>query len=241
MTPIIAILAPVDDDRNVNLLQTYSSAVERSGAASVIIPFTENEILLSKYVETCDGVLFSGGCDIEPSVYGEETKETCGTIQKNRDALEFAFFKKAFEKKKPIMAICRGIQVINVALGGTLYQDIPTEIPSEIPHRQSEPRNLPSHEVKILSDTPLMELVGKEKMTANSFHHQAIKALGKGLEVMALADDGIIEAVFYSGENYIRAYQWHPERLCTISDDNRTLFDDFISACKRRNEANDNE
>lgn len=233
MKPLIAILGPVDDERSVNLLNTYSAAIESSGGAPVLIPYTESEELISHYVKVCDGVLFSGGCDIEPKRFGEETKATCGNIQKNRDALEFFFFKKAFEEKKPIMAICRGIQVINVALGGTLYQDIPTEIPSEIPHRQKEPRSMPSHEVKILSDTPLMELIGKERMTANSFHHQAIKALGEGLEVMALADDGIIEAVYYNGENYILGYQWHPERLCAIDEDNKALFDDFLSVCRK--------
>ena len=234
MTPIIAILGPVDDEGTVNLLNTYSGAIESAGGLPIVIPYTDNEETLMKYAELCDGFLFSGGCDIEPSRFGEQTKETCGNIQKRRDYLEFTIFRMVFEKKKPIMAICRGIQVINVALGGTLYQDIPTEIPSEIPHRQKEPRTEPSHEVKILSDTPLMELIGKERMPANSFHHQAIKALGKGLEVMALADDGVIEAVYYNGENYILGYQWHPERLSKFENGNRTLFDDFINACKKK-------
>ena len=238
MKPIIAILGQVDDERTVTLLPTYSYAIERAGGTPFIIPYTEDEELISYYANICDGFLFSGGCDIEPKKFGEETKSTCGNIQKFRDALEFAVFKKAFEQKKPIMAICRGIQVINVALGGTLYQDIPTEIPSEISHRQKEPKNMPSHEVQILSDTPLMELILKAKMTANSFHHQAIKALGEGLEVMALADDGIIEAVYYNGENYIMGYQWHPERLCEFEEDNKTLFLDFIKTCIRLKEEN---
>jgi len=236
MIPVIAILGPIDDDRSVNLLNTYSDAIIKSGGLPVIIPYTEDEKSLSEYTETCDGFLFSGGCDIEPARFGEETKDTCASIQKNRDALEFSLFKRAFEAKKPIMGICRGIQVINVALGGTLYQDIPSEIPSEIPHRQTEPKFLPSHDVSIISDTPLMELIGKERMTANSFHHQAIKALGEGLEVMALAEDGIIEAVFHTSESYIRGYQWHPERLFSKNEDNRILFEDFINRCKRQKE-----
>ena len=231
--PIIAILGAIDDDKIATLQGTYTSAIENSGGIPIIIPYTESDDVLTRYIEICDGVLFSGGCDIEPKKFGECTKETCGKIQLFRDALEFSFFKKAFEAKKPIMGICRGIQVINVALGGTLYQDIPTEIPSDIKHRQSEPNTLPSHEVKILSDTPLMELIGKERMTSNSFHHQSIKALGEGLEVMALADDGIIEAVYYNGENYVRGYQWHPERLSKTVSDNKLLFDNFINACKK--------
>lgn len=236
MKPIIAILGPIDDDKGVNLLITYSKAIENAGGVPIVLPYTENEETLDSYVEMADGILFSGGCDVEPKRFGEETKESCGVIQKNRDALEFAVFKRAFEKKKPIMGICRGAQVINVALGGSLYQDIPTEIPSDIPHRQSQPRTEPSHEVKILSDTPLMELIGKERMTANSFHHQAIKALGDGLEVMALADDGIIEAVYHTGDSYVIAYQWHPERLYTIDEDNMILFTDFIKAATEESE-----
>ena len=130
------------------------------------------------------------------------------------------------------MGICRGIQLINVALGGTLYQDIATECPSEISHQQSEPKTLPSHEVKIISDTPLMELICKKRMIANSFHHQAIKALGEGLLVTAYSRDGIIEAIYYNGESYIRGYQWHPELLYTNAE-NKAIFDNFIKYCKK--------
>lgn len=232
MRPIIAILGAIDDERTLNLQNAYTRAVESSGGIPIVIPYTGNEETLSRYIEICDGVLFSGGCDIEPKKFGEEKKETCGVIQLFRDKLELSFFKRAYETKKAIMGICRGIQLINVALGGTLYQDIPTEIETDIPHRQKVAKNLPSHEVKIISDTPLMELIGSERMSANSFHHQSIKALGEGLEVMALADDGIIEAVYYAGENYIRGYQWHPERLFETNGDNAALFDNFIAACK---------
>ena len=234
MKPLIAIIGAVDDDRTINLQNMYNKAIEMAGGIPFVIPYTESDEILTHYAEMCDGVLFSGGCDIEPQKYGEEKKEKCGNIQLFRDKLELEFFKKAFQAKNPIMGICRGVQLINVALGGTLYQDIPSEIPSEIAHRQTEPRTMPSHEVNILSDTPLMELIGKERMSANSFHHQSIKALGEGLEVMALADDGIIEAIFYNGENYIFGYQWHPERLATSDADNKALFENFIAAARER-------
>lgn len=232
-TPIIAILPAIDDEKTATLQSTYTSAIENSGGIPIIIPYTENEEALNRYIEICDGVLFTGGCDIEPRIFGEEVRDTCGKIQVSRDTLELAFFKKAFTHKKPIMGICRGIQLINVALGGTLFQDIPTECPSKISHQQTEPKTLPSHSVKIISDTPLMELIGKEKMTANSFHHQAIKALGEGLRVMAYSNDGIIEAVYYNGEAYVRGYQWHPELLCTSDDDSKALFDNFIEHSKK--------
>ena len=115
---------------------------------------------------------------------------------------------------QPIMGICRGCQLINVAMDGTLYQDIPSELNTNILHKQTEPKNQPSHSVTIKRGTPLFELIGNDKMTANSFHHQAVKQMGKDLKSMAVADDGIIETLYCESEQYIRAYQWHPERLC---------------------------
>lgn len=231
--PVIAILGAIDDEKTATLQGTYTSAIEKSGGIPIIIPYTENEKVLNRYIEICNGVLFTGGCDIEPRIFGEYTRDTCGKIQVFRDTLELAFFKRAFALKRPIMGICRGIQLINVALGGTLYQDIPTECPSEFLHQQSEPKALPSHDVKIISGTPLMELTGKDILAANSFHHQAIKALGDGLQVMACTHDGIIEAIYYNGDGYIRGYQWHPELLYTSDDDNKALFDNFIDYCKK--------
>ena len=123
------------------------------------------------------------------------------------------------------------MQLINVALGGTLHQDITSEVKNSIVHRQIEPKYSPSHEVNITKGTPLHALVNKIRMPANSFHHQCIKALGNGLSVMATADDGIIEAVYSTEDRYLRAYQWHPERLYVSNSLNRSLFDDFIEAC----------
>ena len=149
-----------------------------------------------------------------------------------RDELEFKVFQRAIDTSKPILAICRGAQLVNVALDGTLYQDIPSELHTRISHRQSEPKFSPSHDVRIIVDTPLYEMMKTEQIKANSFHHQAIKTLGKGLEVMALADDGIVEAFYSTGEQYLRAYQWHPERLYETDIYNRRIFDDFIESCQ---------
>jgi len=233
MKPIIGISSSIDDDGTVTMLCPYGSSIEKAGGIPILLPYVEDCSVLEKYVEMCDGFLFSGGFDIAPSRYGEATKETCGKLQPMRDKLEFTIFEKIIKTDKPIMGICRGFQFINVALGGTLIQDIPSEAPSEINHTQTEPRFTPSHEVRVLADTPLYSLVGKDRMVANSFHHQAIKTLGRGLKVMAMADDGIVEAIYSTGERYIRAYQWHPERLYKINEDNLTLFSDFIRACRK--------
>ena len=233
MRPIIALLGEVDDELCITMQNTYVNAVEGAGGIPLIVPYLKGDEATDDLIELCDGFLFTGGDDIHPSRYGEEIKEKCGKIQTFRDELEFRVLKKALASGKPILAICRGIQLVNIFFGGTLYQDIPSEFDTSILHRQSEPKLAPSHRARILTDTPLYELLGAEYVQANSFHHQAIKTLGDGLRVMALADDGIVEGVYVEGEQYIRAYQWHPERLFDTDSDNRKIFGDFIDACKK--------
>ena len=234
MKPIIGIFAEVDDNLVTAVRRTYISAIEKAGGLPVLIPYVESDEILDGMVDGCDGFFFTGGKDIDPARYNEIKKETCDEIQPYRDDLEFRAFKKAFEAKKPILAICRGAQLVNVALGGTLYQDIPSEINTELVHRQTVGEFEYSHDVNVVKDTPLYALVGNETIKANSFHHQAIKELGEGLEVMAKADDGIIEAVYYNGDRYLRAYQWHPERLFDKDRYNRSVFEDFINECKKQ-------
>ena len=233
--PIIGILAEVEEGEIANRVWgNYIRAIEQAGGVPILLPYVMQDDVLNRFVELCSGFLFTGGVDVEPRHYGEETKSTCGSIQYRRDELELRIFPKVFATPKPIMAICRGIQLVNIALGGTLYQDIPTEVKTTMIHQQAQPKTEPSHSVNVTKNTPLHALVGgKTCLVANSFHHQAIKTLGKGLTVMATADDGIVEAVYLEGERYLRAYQWHPERLIDIDGDNRLLFTDFIKACQK--------
>ena len=232
MRPIIALLGEVNDKRCITMQDTYVSAVEATGGIPLIVPCVRGDSATDGIIELCDGFLFTGGHDIHPSRYGEAVKQTCGEVQLFRDELEYKMLEKALRTKKPIVAICRGIQLLNVYFGGTLHQDIPSELDTPILHRQSEDYYATSHSVNIVENTPLYDLIGSARMSANSFHHQAIKDLGRGLLVSARADDGIIEGVYAEGEQYIRAYQWHPERLVFDSDDNRRILDDFINACK---------
>lgn len=231
MAHIIGILAEVDSDFNTRVQPPYIKAIELAGGLPVLLPYVSDEETIESFISICDGFFFTGGADVDPKRYGEQPKSTCGDIQYNRDTLEFKVFEKVINTSKPILAICRGAQLVNVALGGTLYQDIPTEIDTSISHRQTEPKFSPSHDVSVIENTPLYTLVGVERIKGNSFHHQSIKTLGKGLEIMALASDGVVEAAYLSGERYLRAYQWHPERLCASDKHNRLIFDDFIKAC----------
>ena len=234
MNPIIGILTEVDDELTTKVRASYINAVEKSGGVPVVLPYVKDERTIEDFADVCDGFLFTGGVDVEPSRYGEEAKPTCEKPQLYRDELEFCALEVALRRAKPILAICRGAQLVNAALGGTLYQDIQSECPSHILHRQTEPENSPSHSVKALEGTPLFEIMKTEKVTANSFHHQAIKTLGDGLEAMAVAEDGIIEAYYSTTEKYIRAYQWHPERLFDSDLQNRLIFEDFMSAVEAR-------
>ena len=232
MTPIIGLLAEIDDEQDTKLKSTYTKAIENSGGLPIILPYTENEDTIDRFIETCDGFLFTGGADIAPERYGETPKPTCGKPQKYRDELDFKAFYKALDSGKPILAICRGLQLVNAALGGTLYQDIPTEYETNMLHRQTESVNEPSHTVNVIPDTPLSAIAVGKSMMANSFHHQAVKKLADGCRIMATANDGIIEAIYHEEARYLRAYQWHPERLCHTDEGNRKLFDDFINACR---------
>ncbi len=211
--------------------RTYCASIEENGGVALVLPCDLENESIERIVNECDGFFFSGGMDIEPSRYGAAKRAECGETDKRRDEFELLAIERILKTAKPILGVCRGMQLINVALGGTLYQDIPSELETSIPHRQTEPKFSASHEVRVADGTPLYSLVNEKRMSANSFHHQCVKDLAKDLGAMAFADDGIIEAVYFKGERYIRAYQWHPERLYGNDPLNRRLFLDFIEAC----------
>ena len=231
--PIIGIVASAKDVADVSAPVPYIAAIEAAGGVPVILPCGADFNVYDSFISLCDGFLFTGGCDIHPARYGEEILPECGNIQDHRDVIELELFARAIRTDKPIVAICRGIQLVNVALGGTLYQDIPSQTKTSLVHSQAEGRFEPSHSVTVLEHTPLAAMTGGTgRLVANSFHHQAIKDLGRGLAVMARADDGIIEAVYMPDKPYVRAYQWHPERLQAIDSDNLAIFAEFVGACR---------
>lgn len=233
MKPLIGILVTIDDDKLTSIKYDYARSVSKLGGTPIVLPYTTDDSDIDRFISLCDGFLFSGGKDVEPSYFNEEKISDSLVIHKYRDELEFKVFNKVMSTNKPILGICRGAQVINVALGGTLYQDIPTQIPSQILHRQAEGQHEYSHDILVLKDTPLYQLVrGRDRIEGNSFHHQSIKELGKGLKLMATADDGIIEGAYLDGDRYLRIYQWHPEKLFDKNDHNNLIIKDFIDACK---------
>lgn len=230
MKPIIGLFISIANDGTHTLFKEYIEALEGAGAQPILLPYTEGCENLDRLVEICDGFCFTGGVDVAPCYYGEAMLPECGEIQDRRDSFEMMAIPKVIASGKPILGICRGAQVINVALGGSLYQDIPSQLSTAIDHRQSAGRYEPWHFATVTPDTPLAILVGEDKISVNSFHHQAIKRLGDGLRAMATSEDGIIEAAYRDGEQYIRLYQWHPERLIESDRHERAIFTDFVTA-----------
>jgi len=213
----------------------YISAVIRAGGVPVIIPPTTNEDLLAVYVKKLDGFVFTGGDDISPYLYGETPIKGLGYVDVERDIYEIKLIRMILKYKKPLLAICRGIQVLNVALGGTLYQDLPTEYPSKINHSYTiSSKSYPAHYVKIDERSRLAKIVGTTRLAVNSFHHQAIKKLGEGLKPIAWSDDDIIEAVELEGENFVIGVQWHPETMAEKDIPSQQIFNALVSEAMAR-------
>lgn len=197
---------------------TCTRSIELAGGIPVIIPETSDPLLIDQTVAMLDGLLMSGGEDINPAYYGEEKAEKCETINDARDTYELLLLKKAMDRNVPVMGICRGMQLINVAMGGTLYQDLPSEKPSEITHRQMENFLQPAHDVMLEPDTEVARIFGQMKFGVNSRHHQAVKTLAPGLKITAWSSDSIPEAIEAYPAKNVMAVQWHPELNAAAGD-----------------------
>ncbi len=191
------------------LKRHYIASVNRAGGVGIILPPTEDIDILNHYINMCNGFLFSGGGDIDPNYWGEMPDRSLGEINPLRDSFEYKLAQKVLGSSRPILGICRGCQLLNVAMGGTLIQDIS----SRISHTQRAPRDYTFHAIVIDEGSILRKIINASSIRVNSFHHQAIKKLGEGLKVSALAPDGIIEAVESTKHSFVLGVQWHPESL----------------------------
>ena len=230
--PIIGLTPSVDEEHNRCLVQPgYLESIQRSGGIPLMLPLTDLDEDIARFVELCDGFLFVGGPDIEPWRYGQELLPECGAQNVQRDAMEWKLMEAALAADKPILGVCRGIQVLNTVLGGTLYQDIPSQYETELCHSMPEPPyNRTAHPFRVVEGTPLADLPIPEGV--NSRHHQAILDLAPGLEIMAYAADGIIEAVRMPEKRFVWAVQWHPEAFWEEEGMNIELFRALVEAAK---------
>ncbi len=231
--PIIGVTPLFDRERDSYwMLPGYLEGLEQAGAIPIVLPLPEDLDDLPQLVSLCDGLLFTGGQDVSPALYGETPKPTCGEICPARDRMEQELLHLALERDLPVLGICRGIQFLNAVLGGTLYQDLPTEHPSQTQHHMTPPYDRAVHTVTIQPGTPLAELLGTEHIGVNSYHHQAVKTLAPCLTEMAWSEDGLIEAVCLPEKRFVWAVQWHPEFAFRVDEHSRKIFGAFVAAAR---------
>ena len=212
MKALIGVMPLWDDEKeSIWMLPGYLDGIQKAGGIPIVLPLSSDEGDLEHLVKMCDGFLFTGGHDVSPELYQEKLLNKSVVCCSRRDAMEKIVLQKALELDKPLLGICRGIQFLNAALGGTLYQDLPTERPSVMEHHQQAPYDVPVHRVKILKDSPLFQCLGVEELLVNSYHHQAVRRMSPLLKPMAVSEDGLVEALYMPGHRFVWAVQWHPE------------------------------
>lgn len=236
MKPIIGVTS-FDGTEKVrhSVSNTYIDAVFAAGGIPAIIPVIYDEEDYDNYLDMLDGIIFTGGLDVSPLCYNENPLKEINLISSRRDKYELGLVKKAYERKMPILGICRGLQITNVALGGSLYQDINVQVSDSLGHA---PRGISNdelyHSIEVKKDTKLYDIFGKEKIFVNSFHHQSIKDLGENLVVSALSEDGIIEAMEATDERFLIGLQFHPEALVKRHPEYLNIFKELVLAAKTK-------
>lgn len=233
--PIIGVVPLVDYGRESYwMLPGYFEGVQEAGGVPMMLPLTADRETLARALGACDGLLLTGGHDVGPAVYG--ARDERGLVQETcpeRDAMEKVLLELALEADLPVLGICRGIQFVNAALGGSLWQDLPTEHPSPVEHHGKPPYDQPVHEVEVLPNTPLAEALGAGRLAVNSYHHQAVRELAADLRAMAVAPDGIVEALWRPESRFLWAVQWHPEFSHKVDEPSRRIFSAFVDAAAR--------
>lgn len=225
MKPVIAMPKLSNDPFRIYMKSKYVLSLWRSGARVRWISPENTDTNRSTLLQ-CDGLLMPGGVDIEPARYGQEQSEQCGKIDLARDAAEWWMLEAYLPTGKPVLGICRGIQMLNVFQGGTLHQHIPD-------HSDFKSRSIGCHKVNVIPGSKLEQIVNAGQLTVNSLHHQAVDSLGKDLEAAAVSDDGIVEAVIHTRHPFCLGVQWHPEHMSKHDPLQQRIFDTFVLTCKK--------
>ncbi len=233
MKPIVGVMPLWDEEKNsIWMLPGYMDGIAQAGATPIIFPFSSDKDEISHLVHICDGILFTGGQDVSARLYGEKPLDGLVASCEKRDAMETMVLKISMELDKSVLGICRGIQFINAALGGTLYQDLPVQHPSDINHHQHAPYDVPVHEVELIGNSPLYECLKTRTLPVNSYHHQAVKKTAPGVETMAFSPDGLVEAIYMPSQKFLWAVQWHPEFSYKTDINSRKIFQAFVGSMK---------
>lgn len=209
----------------------YVDALIRAGATPLLIPATSNPDIVEPILDALDGLLLPGGDDPAPETFGQEPAPDLGDIDPERDTVELALISRILtDRTMPVLGICRGIQLLNVAAGGTLIQDIPSEVPGALQHRQKSFAPVATHTIHIESNTRLHHIFGADRIRTNTYHHQAVGTVADGFVVSARSEDGVIEALERPGDPFTVGVQCHPESLAAVDARFQKLFDDFVEA-----------
>ncbi|RKO66044.1 gamma-glutamyl-gamma-aminobutyrate hydrolase family protein [Desulfofundulus salinus] len=214
MLPVIGITCAWDEEKTRFFLSRfYTGAVEAAGGLPLLLPYTKREAGLNTWPELLDGLILSGGGDVDPVHFGEEPLPGCGEISPERDDFELSLARRALSLGLPVLGICRGAQVLNIAAGGDIYQDIVAQVPGCLKHQQRAPRWCATHGIMVEENTCLADIFGAGVMRVNSFHHQAVRRPAPGFIVSARSVDGIIEAIESTARGFALGVQWHPETM----------------------------
>lgn len=216
------------------IASTYTRAVEMAGGAPVLIPLRLGEDTLRAIFSRLDGLLLAGGVDVHPKEFGEEVEPFCGEIHPERDRVELQLVRWALASQTPILGICRGIQLLNVAAGGSLYQDIPAQVPGALhhSHRKGDPYNLRVHSIQINPESILARAINRPEVQVNSLHHQSLKQIAPGFRTVARAPDGIVEGIEAENSHFALGVQFHPEWM--VEDPAMVrIFQEFVHASEK--------
>lgn len=231
MRPIVVMSCGVSDDgHGFQGRMSYVHAIERAGGSVMVVPPQQQLQALAYIASQSAGILLPGGGDVDPLQYGEEAIPENGRVEPVIDAIDLFLAHHALAQGKPILAICRGCQVLNVAAGGTLIQDLLTQGSVKVQHFQKAPRWHASHYITLAKGSRLAGILGVEKLLVNSFHHQAVQLLGQGMVAVAHATDGVVEAIEMPEHPFALGVQWHPEVMVEHHPQQGRIFDAFIAA-----------
>lgn len=232
--PVIGVTPLVDCEReSLWMLPGYFEGIKQAGGVPLMLPLTTNAEVIEQLLLMCDGLLITGGQDVTGERYGCEDKEVLALIGQTApelDCMEDLLLKSALELDIPVFGICRGIQFINAYFGGTLWQDLPAQFTTEVDHHGKPDHHKTVHNVEVLKGTPLAAYVGAGELAVTSYHHQAVRDVAPGLQVMAVSEDGLVEAVCYPAARFLWAVQWHPELNFETDRASRQIFEAFVDA-----------
>ncbi|WP_241154295.1 gamma-glutamyl-gamma-aminobutyrate hydrolase family protein [Staphylospora marina] len=241
LVPLIGITVSLEDERKLTLSRDYSDSVLKAGGLPVMIPLCTDDEVIKRFSEQLDGLILSGGGDIDPTLFEEEPHPGLGEIVPERDEMEIALVRRFVDMNKPVFGICRGCQILNVALGGDMYQDLQAQRACVIQHSQRAPRSHASHSVQIHEGSLLHSILGKTSIKVNSFHHQAVRMVAPGMKISAKSSDEVVEAIESVSGSFVLGVQWHPECMTSSSEEAEKLFEEFVKACGKRKWRNEEQ